>query len=77
MKIAEAYNQIARDHGLDPTQMALAWCDTRPFMARGSVIFGATTLAQLDNIIDGKDLVLSEEVMEAIDACHRANPMPY
>jgi len=77
MKIAEAYNQIARDHGLDPSQMALAWCDTRPFMSRGSVIFGATTMAQLENIIEGKDLILSDEVMKAIDDCHRANPMPY
>lgn len=55
--------------------MALAWAATRPFMA--SVIFGATTLAQLDHILSGLDTSLSAEVMAAIDAAHRAHPMPY
>lgn len=77
LEIAEKYNNIARDHGLDPAQMALAWCDTRPFMQRGSVIFGASTMGQLENIIEGKDLILSDEVMKALDDCHRAYPMPY
>ncbi|MEM1236629.1 MAG: aldo/keto reductase [Pseudomonadota bacterium] len=72
---ADAYVAIARDHGLDPTHMALAFCAERPFM--GSVIFGATTSAQLDHIIAGLDMELSAEVMEAIDAAHRAQPMPY
>ncbi|MEO0677305.1 MAG: aldo/keto reductase [Pseudomonadota bacterium] len=71
----DAYLKIARDHGLDPTHMALAFCAARPFM--GSVIFGATTSEQLDHIIAGLDVSLSAEVMAAIDAAHRAHPMPY
>ncbi|MEM6897108.1 MAG: aldo/keto reductase, partial [Pseudomonadota bacterium] len=55
--------------------MALAFCTARPFMC--SAIFGATTQAQLDHIIAGLDLTLSAEVMEAIDATHRAHAMPY
>ncbi len=70
-----AYLDIAARHGLDPVHMALAWCCARPFMT--SVIFGATTLAQLDHALGADGLVLSDEVMQEIDAAHRAHPMPY
>ncbi|WP_296765245.1 aldo/keto reductase [Sediminimonas sp.] len=71
----EAYLGVARDHGLDPVQMALAWTAGRPFVT--SVIFGATTLAQLDHALGAPDLTLSPELLEAIDDVHRAHPMPY
>ncbi|MEX1235294.1 MAG: aldo/keto reductase [Roseovarius sp.] len=71
----DAYLEIAKRHGLDPSQMALAWTLTRPFMT--SCIFGATTMEQLDIALGAGDLTLSEEVMEDIDAAHRAHPMPF
>ena len=71
----DVYLQIAARHGLDPTLMALAWCRTRPFMM--SAIFGATTVAQLEHILTGVDLRLSDEVLAEIDAAHKAHPMPY
>lgn len=71
----DAYLQIASRHGLDPTQMALAWCLTRPFMC--SVIFGATSMAQLDVALGAADLTLSDEVMAEISVAHMAFPMPY
>ena len=70
-----AYLDVAARHGLDPVQMALAWCLIRPFMA--SVIFGATTQAQLEHALGAADLVLSEEVLRDLNAVHRAHPMPY
>ncbi|WP_300029037.1 aldo/keto reductase [uncultured Roseobacter sp.] len=70
-----AYQEIATRHGLDLTQMALAWCRTRPFM--GSIIFGATTMDQLETCLGAVDMVLSDEVMSEIDAAHRQHPMPY
>ncbi|WP_299965699.1 aldo/keto reductase [uncultured Roseobacter sp.] len=70
-----AYLDIAQRHDLDPAQMALAWCRTRPFM--GSVIFGATTMDQLENCLGAAELTLSDAVMEEIAAAHRAHPMPY
>ncbi len=70
-----AYLEVAERHGLDPVHMSLAWCQSRPFM--GSTIFGATTVAQLEHILAGKDLVLSQDVMNEISAAHRAFPMPY
>ncbi|MEM1353064.1 MAG: aldo/keto reductase, partial [Pseudomonadota bacterium] len=70
-----AYLNVAHNHGLDPTQMALAWCRTRPFM--GSIIFGSTTMDQLETCLGAIDLELSEDVVADIDAVHRAHPMPY
>jgi aryl-alcohol dehydrogenase-like predicted oxidoreductase len=70
-----AYLEIAAKHGLDPVHMALSWCKTRPFMM--SAIFGATTMAQLEHVLTGIDLQLSDEVVSEINAAHKAHPMPY
>ena len=71
----EAYAGIAERHGLDLAQMALAWAMGRPFM--GSVIFGATSIEQLERDLGAAELELSEEVRSEIVAAHKANPMPY
>ncbi|MEH6646309.1 aldo/keto reductase [Sulfitobacter sp.] len=71
----QAYLDVADKHGIDPVHMAMAFVRDRPFMA--SVIFGATSVAQLDHILAGADLVLGDEIMVDIDAAHRAHPMPY
>lgn len=71
----EAYLQVARDHGLDPVHMALAWTVTRPFPT--IPIFGATTQAQLETIFAGLDVSLTDEVLAALSKAHRAHPMPY
>lgn len=75
LPVAQVYTDLAKEHGLDPAHMALAWQRTRPFPI--SAIFGATTSAQLAHLLEGKDLELAPEVVTAIDAAHRANPMPY
>ena len=71
----DAYLKVAARHGLDPTQMALAWCMTRPFMC--SVIFGATSLGQLNLALGAVNVRLSDEVLNDLNAVHRAHPMPY
>ena len=71
----DAYVDIAKRHGLDPNQMALAWALTRPAMM--SLIIGATSLVQLDCLLGSIDVTLSDTVMEEIDAAHRAHPMPF
>ncbi|MBT0957961.1 aldo/keto reductase [Alphaproteobacteria bacterium KMM 3653] len=72
---ADVYCAIAAKHGLDPVQMSIAWCCQRPFPVMP--IFGATTQAQLDVILAGKDLVLSQEVLDDLTQAHRDYPMPY
>jgi aryl-alcohol dehydrogenase-like predicted oxidoreductase len=74
-KAADAYNALARAHGLDPAQMAIAFTLGRPFVA--STIIGATTLEQLKTDIDAADVALSAEVMTGIEAVRRDWPMPY
>ena len=69
-----AYCDIAARHGLDPAQMALAFCLSRPFMT--SAIIGATSLEQLGTDIAAKDVRLSDEVIADIAAAHRQYPVP-
>ncbi|PIE37018.1 MAG: NADP(H)-dependent aldo-keto reductase [Gammaproteobacteria bacterium] len=69
-----AYVTLAHEHGLDPAQMALAFVTQREFMT--SNIIGATSLAQLESNIASADLVLSEEVLEGIEAIHRQYVFP-
>lgn len=71
---AAAYVKLARDHGLDPAQMALAFVNTRPFLS--STIIGCTTLAQLDQNVASLDVKLSTDALAAIEAIHAANPNP-
>ncbi|QHJ00706.1 aldo/keto reductase [Xylophilus rhododendri] len=59
------YNALARDHGLTPTQLALAFCYTKWQVA--STIIGVTSLAQLDEDIDAFQVKLSGEVLAEID----------
>ncbi|NVK31041.1 MAG: aldo/keto reductase [Gammaproteobacteria bacterium] len=75
VKAIDGYLAVAAKYGLNPTQMALAWCMRRPFM--GSVIFGATSIAQLDEVMGADSLELSDEVMTEIAEVHRTYPMPY
>ena len=70
-----AYLDLAAAHRLDPVHMALAWHRTRPFAS--IPIFGATSVAQLDRILAGADVVLSAELATAINQTHKAHPMPY
>ena len=71
----QAYLDLAQKHGLDPVQMALAWCASRPFM--GSVIFGATTQEQLERALGAADMKLSDEVLSDLDEVNRSHPLPY
>jgi aryl-alcohol dehydrogenase-like predicted oxidoreductase len=70
-----AYLGLARDWGLEPVQMALAWCRSRPFPV--IPILGATTAGQLALQLPATALTLEAELLAAIDAIHKAHPMPY
>ncbi|WP_304526369.1 NADP(H)-dependent aldo-keto reductase [Halomonas sp. I5-271120] len=69
-----AYVEIAREHGLDPAQMALAYVNSRPFLT--SNIIGATTMEQLESNLASESLKLGDEVLEAIEAVHTRLPNP-
>lgn len=68
------YLAIADRHGLNPTQMALSWCLTRPFMT--SVIIGATSMDQLKTCVAAAEVTLSDAVLDEIEAVYRRYPIP-
>lgn len=72
----DAYLDLAREHGLDPAQLALAFVNTRPFTT--ATIIGATTMAQLETAIGSIDVTISADLEARIDAIHQLhmNPAP-
>jgi aryl-alcohol dehydrogenase-like predicted oxidoreductase len=63
---AREYNALAREHGLTPTRMALAFCYRNWRVA--STLIGVTSLAQLDENLAAWDTPLSPELLAGIDA---------
>jgi len=68
------YVALARQHGLDPAQMALAFVTQQPFVT--SNIIGATTLEQLESNLASAEITLSDELIAAINAIHTSQPNP-
>ena len=75
-KATERYVALAREHGLDPALMALAYVNSRPFVT--STIPGATKLDHIRTMIDSVGVTLPQTVIDGIDAIHReiSNPCP-
>lgn len=75
-KATAAYVKLARDNGLLPAQMALAYVTSRPFLTAN--IIGATALTQLKENIESINLTLSDDVLNGIENIHQnnANPCP-
>lgn len=64
-----AYVDVAKTHGLTPTQLALAWCKSRWFVT--SSIIGATTMDQLRENIGAFDIELTEECIFDIGGVYK------
>lgn len=62
---ARRYNTLARDNGLTPSQLALAFCYRNWRVA--STIIGVTSLTQLDECLDAWGTELSPELLAEID----------
>ena len=71
----QKYVELAQQHGLDPSQVALAFVNTRPFVS--STLIGATNMQQLKTDIESVDVKLSEELLNAIAEIRRNYPRPY
>ena len=61
-KAIEEYWNLAKNFNLNFAQMAIKFCEIRPFVT--SVIIGATTLEQLKTNIDSVDINLNKELIE-------------
>jgi aryl-alcohol dehydrogenase-like predicted oxidoreductase len=69
-----AYAEIARQRGLDPAHMALAFAAQQPFMA--SVLMAASRASQLESNLGATRLKLDQDTIRAINAVHDAHPNP-
>ncbi len=70
----ESYLKLADETGIDPTQLAIKFCDTRHFM--GSTIIGSTSMDQLKTCIDAFDLEWTEEMEAEVNRLHLEQPSP-
>lgn len=68
------YVDLARESGVSPARMALAYVYQRPFVT--STIIGATTLDQLRENIAALDFSLDESLLAGIERIHEAIPNP-
>jgi aryl-alcohol dehydrogenase-like predicted oxidoreductase len=73
-RATRAYVDIANRHSLDPAQMALAYVNSRSFLA--ATIIGATTMEQLKTDLDSLDIRLDENILSEIEMVHTAIPNP-
>ena len=73
--VVDAYVSIAQKYGIDPAQMAIAFCNQRPFVT--SSIVGATSVQQLKINLGAAELELDKEVLDDIQALFRRHPLPY
>jgi len=63
------YMKVAKKHGLSPTELSLAWCKSRPWVA--STIIGATTIEQLKDNINSFAIEFTEEMNDDVNAIYR------
>ena len=68
------YLEVAKKHGLDPSQMALAFVRSRDFVT--STIIGATSMEQLKVDLGAAELNLSDDVLADIEAVQKEFPDP-
>ena len=70
----EAYVNLAKKNALDPSQMALSYVSSRPFLT--SNIIGATSMEQLKMDIESINIELSDDVIKDIESIHEKIPNP-
>jgi aryl-alcohol dehydrogenase-like predicted oxidoreductase len=73
-KAVSDYVALAREHGLDPSHMALAFACRQPFTA--SVLMAASSVSQLTGNLGAIGIELPKDVIKAINTIHDFNPNP-
>ncbi len=70
----EAYTTFAKEHGIDPAQLAIRFCDTRPFVT--ATIIGASQMSQLKTNIDSFALKWTDELETGVNDLHAQHRSP-
>jgi aryl-alcohol dehydrogenase-like predicted oxidoreductase len=66
VEVGRKFSALAREHGLSPVQLALLWVKDQPGIT--APLFGARTVAQLEEALPVLELQLSDELRAACDA---------
>jgi aryl-alcohol dehydrogenase-like predicted oxidoreductase len=72
-EVVEAVLEVARQRGVEPAQISLAWLLSRPGVT--APIVGATKLAHLESALAAVDLELSEDEIAKLEAPYRPHPV--
>jgi len=77
LKASEKYSALAKEYGLTPTELALAWSNAQWY--NGSVIIGTTTVRQVQECVNAFKITLPDELLRKIDEIHEEfrNPTAY
>ena len=74
-RVVEAVEQVAGKHDRPMPQVALAWLLSRPAVA--SVIAGARTVEQLDQVLDAASLELDDDDLRLLTEVSAPGILPY
>jgi aryl-alcohol dehydrogenase-like predicted oxidoreductase len=70
--VIERTNEIARERGVSPAQVAMAWLLRKPAVT--SPIFGATKAHHLEDAVAAVSLTLSDEEIGRLDELYQPHP---
>ena len=71
--VADRVVELAAAKGVRPIQVALAWVLRQPGVA--APIVGATKLEQLDQLVEGTAVRLTDDEALAVEECYRPHPV--
>ncbi len=71
--VVEAVLDVAKERGVPPAQVALAWILSKPDVT--APIIGATKLAHLEDAIAATELTLCDEEIARLEAPYRPHPV--
>jgi len=72
-RVVDSVAQVARNRGVPPAQVALAWLLHKPAIT--APIIGATKPHHLDDAVAALDLKLSDEEMSALESAYVPHPV--
>lgn len=74
VKASQAYNDLAREFGLEPAHLALAWVNAQPWVQ--SNIIGGTSVEQLQINVASLEVNLSDELVQRVEEIHEIYTYP-
>lgn len=72
-KVADCAAEVAKEHGVTGSQIALAWILSKPHIA--APIIGATKMEHLDQAIAALDINLSEDEIKQLEEPYKPHPV--